>query len=344
MATYLSQGAASLRVCCIFVCLLLLLSCKPGVPSGILSESKMEAVLYDYHLAQGAAENAEGDMYSNRYLYIQSVFQKHGITEADFDSSMVWYSSHPELLYKMYIRLGDRFDSEARSLGLGVSDTELYANMSDIGDTANIWSGSRMLVLECNRTNNLRTLNIMADSTFMPGDDYKLSLSSTLLGECREAYLIFTVTYRDKKTSSSVMHLTSNPHVMLELPKRTDCEDYETERISITFYVPLNSQRVVSGYLCVNRPALLRMHRVQMQGLKAKDSIQTDMDSVAVDSLDSLSRDSTFHDLRADSVERLTPEEMRNRKIVKKQIDITNERPVLRQRPRQSVRRSSPLR
>ena len=30
-------------------------SCKPGVPDGVLSESKMEKVLYDYHLAQGMA-------------------------------------------------------------------------------------------------------------------------------------------------------------------------------------------------------------------------------------------------------------------------------------------------
>ena len=73
-----------------------------------------------------------------RYLYVQSVFQKHGITEAEFDSSMVWYSSRPDKLYKMYQRLGDRYATESRSLGLGVSETELYANMSSVGDTANI--------------------------------------------------------------------------------------------------------------------------------------------------------------------------------------------------------------
>ena len=327
--------------CVMFLCFV---SCKPGRPSGILSESDMEEILYDYHLAQGAAESVEGDAAAQRYLYVQSVFSKHGISEEEFDSSMVWYSSHPEILYKMYIRLGDRFDAESRSLGLGVSETELYANMSDVGDTANIWSGGKMLVLEANRTNNLRILSITSDSTFLPGDDYKLSLSSTLLGECHEAYVMLNVTYKDKQTSSAVMRLVSSPRVIVELPKRTDCEDYETDRITLTFYVPIKEKRNLSGYLCVHNPALLRMHRVKAQSVEVKDSLAIDTlsrDSFATDSLES---DSARMLLQPDEPQRLSPEEMRNQKVVKKQINITDERPLVRRRPRQSVRRAVPVR
>ena len=339
--TSITLGAAR-RWMCGILCVLLLGACQPDVPSGILSEDDLEEVLYDYHLAQGAAENTGGDMEIQRYLYVQSVFQKHGITEAEFDSSMVWYSSRPDKLYKMYQRLGDRYATESRSLGLGVSETELYANMSSVGDTANIWSGSRILVLECNRTDNLRMLHIKADSTFLPGDDYKLSFSSNLLGDCREAYAMLNVTYKDGKTSSSVMRLMSSPRVMMDLPQRKDCEDYETERICITFYVPLNLQRVVSGFLCISNPALLRMHRVKTPAAAPKDSVQTQKDSLA---LDSLGTDSLHPVPSPDTLQRLTPEEMRNRKVVKKQINITDERPMVRRRARQlrqPVRRTAP--
>ena len=39
----------------------LLCACKPGTPRDVLSESKMEEVLYDYHLAQALAKTAQGD-------------------------------------------------------------------------------------------------------------------------------------------------------------------------------------------------------------------------------------------------------------------------------------------
>ena len=35
-----------------------------------------------------------------RVLYIESVYRKHGITQADFDTSMVVYARHPDALQK----------------------------------------------------------------------------------------------------------------------------------------------------------------------------------------------------------------------------------------------------
>ena len=71
--TSITLGAAR-RWMCGILCVLLLGACQPDVPSGILSEDDLEEVLYDYHLAQGAAENTGGDMEIQRYLYVQSVF------------------------------------------------------------------------------------------------------------------------------------------------------------------------------------------------------------------------------------------------------------------------------
>ena len=74
--------------------LLCLSACKPSLPDGILSESKMESVLYDYHLAMGLAESEEGSVPENRYIRVRQVFEKHNISEAEFDSSMVYWCEH----------------------------------------------------------------------------------------------------------------------------------------------------------------------------------------------------------------------------------------------------------
>ena len=56
----------------VFVCISLFSSCKVKTPKGILSESNMEKLLYDYHVAQSLAEN--GDSVEYRLpVYTESV-------------------------------------------------------------------------------------------------------------------------------------------------------------------------------------------------------------------------------------------------------------------------------
>lgn len=271
----------------------LLVSCKPGTPDNVLSQSKMEAILYDYHLSQGAAACVEGDKETLRYQYSEAVFKKHGITRQQFDSSMEWYCAHSELLHKMYERLNARFDSEAKGLGVGVSETELYANMSEIGDTANIWSGPRIMFLENNRLSNLSTLTMQADTTFRPGDNYMLSFTSNFLNSAnREAYAFLSVAYKDSVTNTTFQRISSNYNVQINLPKRTDREDYETEKITITFFYPIGADRSSTSYFFVTNPALMRFHAKLENTAEVSDSLTTDSLTADTLSQDTLKMDS----------------------------------------------------
>ena len=67
--------------------LMLVVACKPTVPSEYIQPDDMEDILYDYHLALAMSRQKGGtEMDFNRSLYFQSVLKKHGVTEADFDS------------------------------------------------------------------------------------------------------------------------------------------------------------------------------------------------------------------------------------------------------------------
>ena len=81
------RGAVSFV--CVVLVVALLSGCRPERPGYVLSEDKMEDILYDYHVAQAMAENEEGDVARHRYLMAQTVFEKHGVTQEVFDSSMV---------------------------------------------------------------------------------------------------------------------------------------------------------------------------------------------------------------------------------------------------------------
>ena len=86
----------------IFSILLAVVGCRPR---GVLSNREMRDVLYDLHRADGALQVA-GYNYSHDQEvagYYKNVLDKHGITQTQFDSSLVWYTNNPQIFNKIYI-------------------------------------------------------------------------------------------------------------------------------------------------------------------------------------------------------------------------------------------------
>lgn len=95
-----------------------MVGCGKQVPENIIQPDRMENILYDYHLSISMGNNLS---YSDNYqkeAYKNYVFEKHHITEAEFDSSMVWYTRHTEELASLYKKLGERFRSEKTHAGV----------------------------------------------------------------------------------------------------------------------------------------------------------------------------------------------------------------------------------
>ena len=84
--------------------LFILTSCRPP---GILHSWEMRAVLVDLHKADATMQYA-GLVRGNeeiRTIYYAQVLERHGVTQAEFDSSLVWYTSHPQIFDKIYPRV-----------------------------------------------------------------------------------------------------------------------------------------------------------------------------------------------------------------------------------------------
>ena len=72
--------------------MLTVMACKVKRPDGAIAESQMEELLYDYHLARSIGENLPVSDNYKKALYIQSVFQKYDVTQANILYSSVRYS------------------------------------------------------------------------------------------------------------------------------------------------------------------------------------------------------------------------------------------------------------
>ena len=101
---------------------LLLGSCRPR---GILSSREMEDILVDLHIGDGIMYVAGYDISSSdtEQRIFAVLLEKRGVTQAQFDSSLVWYTNHPQRFDKIYPRVCARLTAERNALELGGAET-----------------------------------------------------------------------------------------------------------------------------------------------------------------------------------------------------------------------------
>lgn len=85
----------------------------------VLNEQQFEHLLIDLHRLDGllASDLDDGDFSElKNYAYYNGLFKKYGITRADFDSCMHYYSAKSVLFDRMYDRIVDSLNKELTRL------------------------------------------------------------------------------------------------------------------------------------------------------------------------------------------------------------------------------------
>ena len=95
----------------IVVSILMLSGCRP---KGILSSRQMRNVIIDLHKTEALMDESGLSRYNSevRSVYYAQVLEKHGITQSQFDSSLVWYTAHPQLFDKIYPKVLKSLEEE----------------------------------------------------------------------------------------------------------------------------------------------------------------------------------------------------------------------------------------
>ena len=150
----------------LFAFLFILLSCEQK-PDDLLSKREMENVLYDYHIAQYMASNLPFEERYKSRIYIDAVFDKYEITEEQFDSSLIYYNRHTEEIKDIYDHVKLRLEEYEANLQLESGSDEIRASFTLGGDTADIWSGQRVILLRDNPYLNKETFTIKTDTSFI---------------------------------------------------------------------------------------------------------------------------------------------------------------------------------
>lgn len=196
-----------------------MVSCKPSVPSEYIQKGKMENILFDYHLAKVMFEQEGKNDSLTLLAYQESIFEKYNVTRADFDSSMVYYSRHMQLLHEIYEHLGDRLSKELVAQGGVASGMGQYGDEIAGADTASIWKGDRSIALTPFPISNSYSFEAKADTSFHKGDRIILDFDAQFIYQMglREATAVLSVTFMNDSVRTETVHVSSSSHFHLQI-------------------------------------------------------------------------------------------------------------------------------
>lgn len=290
---------------CLVLCTLfyfLLVSCEQR-PAGILSKSEMEEVLYDYHLTQAMTDWTDESENTSHQAMLEAVFEKHGTTQAEFDSSLVWYNAHASDLKDIYENLRDRFTFENQKLQLAVGENQLSAVVSENGDTTNLWNGPALLLLRNSQLLNMEKFTIKGDSLFQRGDHFVFSGEVIVLCEerfNRDLQFIAALSVGMKDGSRLGDSYPMNNSGRFNIDLRTSNRQTPSQ---LSCFFQYQSSDDIRNFCIVRNLSLIRMHThpAEVDSLDREAGEADAADSVAVQPVNS----------KPVRKPRLTPEQLR---------------------------------
>lgn len=162
----------------IFLCILA--GCS-STPDGVYSESDMEDILYDYYKAKAMGNNLPLDEQYKASLYVQSVFKKYNTTEAEFDSSLIWYTSHPDEFRDVYKKVDERLGDELKNFA-GGGNALIGNTFAFQGDTTELWNSAHFYLLSNTSFSRRMNFYLPADTSFHSEDKFAWSFTTHLPG------------------------------------------------------------------------------------------------------------------------------------------------------------------
>lgn len=242
----------SLHTFLLLMLALSMLSCDK-TPRGVLSINDMADLIVDLKLAEAYIDNHNAEFMSDssKQVLKQSVFKKHGITQQDYDTSLVWYAHNMEDYTKAYDKAVGKLQKRYEKFDNGGNNQpgEMMAGGSGPGepthnpvpssnlpiqrgnkkfhqlstdtksDSADLWQGHRSYMLTQGARRGFITFDIPPDVNHRPGDRYQLAYK--LSRGNNDFKVCLNVDYNDGSTAQITRSTNSDGWVTIDVQSDT---------------------------------------------------------------------------------------------------------------------------
>ena len=165
----------------LIIALFVLAACSHD-PDYVIGEKDMVDLLVDVHKAEAVIESNYNQYSSKAYKkkLREAVFLKHGITQEQFDTNLVWYGHHIEEYMKIYEQVVERLKAENEEAKKLLAEDNSQT-MSQPGDSVDVWKQRRAHVFDTRQASSLLTFDIAPDENFRTRDYFELRFKVLLL-------------------------------------------------------------------------------------------------------------------------------------------------------------------
>ena len=231
--------------------------CGNKIPADIIQPAEMENLLYDYHIANTLGADLPYSEGYKKNAYFAYVFEKHHVTEAEFDSSMVWYSRHSGELSAIYDNLKKRFETDSERMKQLASRHNGEISVSMSGDTVDIWQDRSFYWLTSSPYTNKVQFELKADTSFKPKDMLAFEADMSFLPPQEgKAVMGIKVTFENDSVQGMTRMVDASGRQRLLLSP-----DSAFEYKNISGFVYYMGEAEKKGNLLLNDIRLIRTHR-----------------------------------------------------------------------------------
>lgn len=218
------------------VSLAILVGCNSR-PDYVLDESRMVDLLVDVHKSEGLMEvqNMTLSQEDNKEI-IGTVLNKHNVTRAQYDSSMIWYANNLKLLIRVYSHVDEELNKEFDLWSEKILLTRDFG-ISEAGDSVELWSMREYLVLDPVRGLNSRNWRLTPDSNYVATDSivWRFRVLNIDKGQTLMASIAMASELKDNINPAPVS-------AQMKVFKHTDISDKVGKEVVLTVGAPKNSK------------------------------------------------------------------------------------------------------
>ncbi len=223
---------------CAGIGLLLLCSACEQTPSHIIAPEQMETLLVDIHKAEAIADNiAQYATNEAKEQLRQSVFDRHDVTQAQFDTSLIWYSEHMTKYSQIYEKVTARLKEEDDAVKTLLVERK-SSPLTRPGDSIDVWNKDPYFMFEPRLYRHVLLFNVLADDNFREDDHFLLTVNFAQLpkGTADKARLTLVIRHRNDSVYTITKEVLHDGITTLEAQAQND----RVTRVMGSIEVPLH--------------------------------------------------------------------------------------------------------
>jgi hypothetical protein len=241
-----------------------------GRPKKVLSEDKMANVLVEMHKTDAviAEKGIVNGSYSSKAPFYKFIFIKYGITQSQFDSSLVWYTKNPQRFNNVYDNVISQLSDFKKNVEKGIYHPEEMAELGRV--KSDIWNKATKYTFTKDSVRTHLDFEIK-DDNLLYGDLYVLKLRLFIAREdsSKNKHLVMRINYFNGKNDSAyqVLHndgLTRHYKIRMSAHRKLKIKSISGQLLGSkgykgVFHVAVDSIRLIREFFPMQRDSLLKI-------------------------------------------------------------------------------------